>query len=115
MPESVINEVLEMLMASGLVSSESEFSRDWLGRSESYMRVLRFYKESPSIASIAICASKLQYYGRKLAHTDEYEDLSHRFAELSEACHHHINATSKATWLNVPEMGPTAGKNHRAV
>ena len=58
----VLNEVFELLQQIGAVSSESEFSTDWLARSECYMRTLRFKQANPSVGTLAICASKLQHY-----------------------------------------------------
>ena len=42
MQKTVLNEVFELLVQIGAVNSESEFSKDWLCRSERYMRTLRF-------------------------------------------------------------------------
>ena len=42
MQKMVLNEVFELLQQIGAVSSESEFSTDWLARSECRMRTLRF-------------------------------------------------------------------------
>ena len=103
-----------MLLENQLVRSESEFSKDWLGRSDCYMRALRFHNGEPSIATIAVCASKLQHYERRLAAAGRYEELSMRFIELSEACHSHINDRSEATWLIAPEKGSVSGKFQRA-
>ena len=64
MQKTVLNEVFELLQQIGAVSSESEFSKDWLCRSECYMRTLRFKRVKPSVGTLAICASKLQHYGR---------------------------------------------------
>ena len=64
MQKTVLNEVFELLQQIGAVSSESEFSRDWLARSECYMRTLRFKHANPSVRTLAICASKLQHCAR---------------------------------------------------
>lgn len=50
MQKTVLNEVFELLQQIGAVSSESEFSKDWLCRSECYMRTLRFKRVKPSVA-----------------------------------------------------------------
>ena len=42
MQKTVLNDVFELLQQIGAVSSESESSRDWLCRSECYVRTLRF-------------------------------------------------------------------------
>lgn len=99
MKKSVINVVYDVLLQIGAVSSESEFSREWLGRSECYLRTLRFKGAEPSVATIAICASKLQHYGQRMQNTDKHMQLGKQFEALSERCHKQINATSEAAWL----------------
>ena len=49
MQKTVLNDVFELLQQIGAVGSESEFSRDWLGRSEGYVRTLRFKRVKPSV------------------------------------------------------------------
>jgi hypothetical protein len=108
MKQLVLTEVLELLLEQELVASESEFSRDWLCRSDSYMRGLRFHQKLPSIASIAICASKLQHYGDRLSQAGVHDELCERLLDLSEACHRQINERATAKWCNAPEMGSAA-------
>ncbi len=62
MQKTVLNEIFELLQQIGAVSSESEFSKDWLCRSECYMRTLRFKRVKPSVGTLAICASTLQHW-----------------------------------------------------
>ena len=100
MAETILNEVFEAVREMGLTRTESEFSVDWLGRSECYMRTLRFEKQPPSIATIAICASKLQHYGERMVRTDKYKREGTKFLALSEQCHKAINADAEATWLD---------------
>jgi hypothetical protein len=100
MQKTVINDVFELLQQIGAVNSESEFSRDWLCRSESYMRTLRFKRAKPSVGTLAICASKLQYYGRCMTATDAHKQVSARFIELSELCHQQINSNAELVWMN---------------
>lgn len=112
MTKTVLNDVLDLLIEHQLVSSESEFSKDWLGRSESYLRVQRFHNEPPSIGSVATCASKLQHYGKRLSETGRHDALSDRFIELSDACHRYINMRCEDGWLQTLEKG-SAAKNIR--
>jgi len=98
MQKTVINEVFDLLKAIKAVDSESEFSRDWLGRSECYLRTLRFKGTKPSVATIAICASKLQHYGNQLIRQRQHKDLGERFLALSQQCHAQINQQSRAMW-----------------
>ena len=100
MQKTVLNEVFETLRAHKLVNSESEFSKDWCGRAESYLRCMRFNDLQPSVASIAICASKLQHYGHRMIETDAHKALGEQFIELSDLCHNHINAECEASWID---------------
>jgi hypothetical protein len=97
----VLKEVFEVLRSIGAVRSESEFSRDWLGRSECYLRSLRFNGLEPSVSSIAVCASKLQHYGKRMCATEQHQKLGERFIGLAEQCHSQINATAEQKWLTV--------------
>ena len=51
MQKTVLNEVFDLLVQIGAVSSESEFRKDWLCRSECYMRTLRFKRAKPSVGA----------------------------------------------------------------
>ena len=97
--KTILNEVYDLLKSKQLVSSESEFSRDWLGRSECYLRTLRFKGTTPSVGCVAICASKLQHYGQRMLATTEHKQLGERFVGLSNACHRQINSQSKQLWM----------------
>ena len=54
MQKTVLNEVYDLLKKIGAVDNESEFSTDWLARSECYMRTLRFKQANPSVGTLAI-------------------------------------------------------------
>jgi hypothetical protein len=98
--KTVLSDVYELLNSIGAVRSESEFSTDWLGRSECYLRTLRFRGSDASVGAVAICASKLQHYGTRMLHTEQHTELGKQFLQLSEQCHKQINAQSTAEWLN---------------
>ena len=101
MTKKVLSEVYAVLHSIGAVKNESEFSTDWLGRSECYLRTLRFKNVEASISSIAVCASKLQHYGTRMCATDTHKELGVQFLQLSEQCHKHINSTAEQTWMAV--------------
>jgi hypothetical protein len=100
MQKMVLDEIFDLLQQIGVVSSESEFSKDWLCRSECYMRTLRFKRTKPSVGTLAICASKLQHYGRRMTATERHKQLGKRFIELSEQCHEQINSDAVGWWSN---------------
>ena len=72
MKKTVLNEVYDLLKKIGAVDNESEFSTDWLARSECYMRTLRFKQANPSVGTLAICASKLQHYASCMTATERH-------------------------------------------
>ena len=98
MQKTVLNDVFELLQQIGAVSSESEFSKDWLCRSECYVRTLRFKRVKPSVGTLAICASKLKHYASCMTATDAHAKLSEQFIKLSEQCHKQINADAVGWW-----------------
>ena len=99
MDKSVLHRVFCFLREQGLVESESEFSRDWLARSECYLRSVRFKRAQPRVFTVAVCASKLHYYAERMRERGAHSDLAEQFSELSEQCHHYINKEAEAAWL----------------
>ena len=70
------------------VDNENELSK----------RTLRFKRVKPSVGTLAICASKLQHYGRCMTATERHTQLGKRFIELSEQCHKQINSDAVGWW-----------------
>ena len=96
MKKNVLNEVYEYLREVKAVENESEFSTDWLFKSECYMRSLRFKKSQPSIGTLAICASKLNYYGNKFNKNSTNNDIALKLLKLSEDCTRQVNYLSNS-------------------
>jgi hypothetical protein len=90
----VLDETYDLLRNVGIVTSESDFSENWLGCSESYLRTLRFKKAHPSIGSIAILGSRLQKAGEQMLGKPQYRPLGARFIAMSERCHALVNQQS---------------------
>ena len=99
MEGTVLKEVYELLRNIGAAANEAEFSRDWLGRSESYARRLRFKGVGASTGSVAICASKLQHYGKRMFESSAHSELGKQFLKLSRECHNMINEEAEVLWL----------------
>ncbi|WP_353611299.1 DUF6626 family protein [Roseobacter sp. AzwK-3b] len=59
-----------------VVSGETEFCRCWLAKSPCYMRTLRFQDSYPSADALAVLASKLAYFSKRLS---DSPDPSHQF------------------------------------
>ena len=99
MEGTVLKKVYELLRNIGAVANEAEFSRDWLGRRECYVRMLRFKGISASTGNISICASKLQHYGKRMFESSAHSELGKQFLELSRECCNTINDEADAQWL----------------
>ena len=87
----LLDETYDFLRNVGIVKSESEFSEEWLGRGECYMRTLRFKNAHPSIGSIAVCAVRLQKAGEQLKSTNRYRQIGLNFIAMSEKLTNHVN------------------------
>jgi hypothetical protein len=91
MQNTIIYEAYDFLRKTGIVENESEFSEDWLGASDCYLRTLRFKNAEPSMGFIAICASRLEKTGKQMVSTRRYKEIGEHFLDLSEKCHRHVN------------------------
>jgi hypothetical protein len=89
--KDILNEIFETLSGVGVVSTEGEFSQDWLGYSESYLRTLRFKNAEPSMGVLAICASRLQKAGEQIVSSPRHRHVGQHFLDLSERCHKLVN------------------------
>jgi len=95
----VLNQTYKLLKEMKVVKNESEFGREWLGKSESYMRMLRYKNIEASSGCVAVCGTKLAHYGNRMIETKEYKNLGKQFLELSERCKELINRRAEASWL----------------
>ena len=99
MNNEVLCEIYGLLKSIGAVQNESEFCEDWLKRSDSYLRQLRFNQAVASTTCLAICASKLRHYGKQMRDTVQHQQLGDECLFLSERCTELINKEAEATWL----------------
>ena len=91
MKKSVIFEVFDFLKQRGVVLSESDFSIEWLGQSESYFRGLRFKKTEPTLGVIAICGARLFRAGEFLSQSPYHTRLADEFFALGKRCDEIVN------------------------
>lgn len=91
MRKIILNEVFQYLYGLRLISSESDFSMDWLGQSESYFRGLRFKKAEPTLGVIAICGARLFKAGEFLSQSPYHTRLADEFFALGERCDEIVN------------------------
>ncbi len=94
MKKDIILEIFGFLKSKGIASTESEFSTDWLGCCEGYMRKLRHTKSEPSMGAIAICASRLLNAAEQLGKMPRYQHLAEQMVAMSEKCRELVDAES---------------------
>ena len=92
MKKEVILEIFAFLKNAAIVQTESEFSEDWLGHTECYMRTLRFKKADASLGTIAVCGTRMQKAGDQLIARLGCPSLGAQFIDLSEKCRTLVNA-----------------------
>ena len=67
MSDLILERARDTLMAAGIVRTQAEFCEGWLGKSECYLRTLRFNGVEPSAEALATLGSRLGYYANELA------------------------------------------------
>ena len=102
----LLEHMRDELIATGIVQNTSEFCRSWLGRSEGYIRVLRYHNTEPSVETLSICASKLGYYGARLAGSEHHEHQvwGKRLFDLKTLCDGAIAQQAEAVWRRPERM-----------
>ena len=103
MSRQLLHEVRDVLRAVDAIASEREFCERWLGKSECYMRTLRFSKLEPSADALATVSDKLRYYSEKMRDTENPKlvEASDDFERLADACWASIQSTARRKWAAV--------------
>ena len=121
----LLEHLRDELIQTGIVTNTPEFCRSWLGRSEGYIRVLRYNRIDPSVETLTICSNKLGYYAARLNGSDaeEHKAWAAKLINLKALCDSAIARQAEAVWRApermryepVSEMGSTASKICAAV
>jgi hypothetical protein len=82
------------------VQNTPEFCRSWLGRSEGYIRVLRYNRIDASVETLTICSNKLGYYAARLNGSDaeEHKAWAAKLINLKALCDSAIARQAEAVW-----------------
>jgi hypothetical protein len=93
---TMIDLVYDELLRTGFVSSRSQFSREWLGKNEAYMRNLTSKHTQPSIKVLATCACSLQNKGDSLVLYGDLDSKSKgkKLKKLARKCFDEILTVS---------------------
>lgn len=96
----LLEHMRDELIATGIVQNTPEFCRSWLGRSEGYIRVLRYHNTEPSVGTLSICSSKLGHYAARLAASEwaEHQAWGERLTNLKALCDRAIAKQAEAVW-----------------
>ena len=80
----LLEHIRDELRHSGAVQNIPEFCTSWLGRSEGYIRTLRFHQVEPSVKVLSVCSHKLGHYADRLrdSNTDAHKTWVESFDGL---------------------------------
>lgn len=100
-----LNEIYNKLSSIGVVDSKREFYKDWLNRSEGYVRWLKHSNKQPSADTLAICSSKLKHYSRLLTQKKDtkFVELASVFSDYSTKLDVMIFDNSTTKWMELME------------
>jgi hypothetical protein len=103
---NLIEHLRDKLIEYGAVKNTPEFCQSWLGRSEGYIRTLRYNQTGPSVEALAICASKLGYYADRLRDcaAEDQRTWLERFEHLQALCEIEIDRQAQAKWQEPQRM-----------
>ena len=103
----LLEHIRDELRGAGAIQNTPEFCTSWLGRSEGYIRTLRFHGLEPSVEALSVCSHKLGHYADKLRSSDQtdHQTWVATFDRLKDFCEHAIAKQSHAIWKQPERMG----------
>ena len=102
----LLEHLRDELIKTGIVQNTPEFCQSWLGRSEGYIRVLRYHDVEPSLETLTICANKLGHYANRLKASEDQEHQlwAAQLAKLKLLCDGAIAQQAEAVWRQPARM-----------
>ena len=96
----ILQEIRDQLKQCRAVSSDREFCEQWLGKSECYMRTLKYGELTPSADALMTCASKLHWYSRELGNSTHSHHVhwAEVFERLRERCVNTVELQAQHNW-----------------
>lgn len=97
---NLLETTYKTLTELGAVQTRSEFCREWLGRGEGYVRMLRHHNQPPSIDVISVLCDRLRFYTQRYSEHGTKQDrmVAKRYERLAENCEQFINSRSRSIW-----------------
>ena len=102
----LLEHIRDELRGSGAIQNTPEFCTSWLGRSEGYIRTLRFNQIEPSVETLSVCSHKLGHYADRLrdSNTDAYKTWVESFDGLKSLCDQAIAKQAHQIWQEPDRM-----------
>ena len=102
----LLEHLRDELIKSDIVQNTPEFCESWLGRSEGYIRVLRYHEGEPSLETLTICANKLGHYAARLKGSEhqDHQLWADQLSNLKVLCDHAIAKQAEAVWRQPERM-----------
>jgi len=97
---TLLERVRDRLREAGIVATDREFCEAWLGKSECYVRGLRFNHLPPSADALANCASRLAWAARELRehNTARHRQWAQVLDELRVDCYAAMDQQAQSKW-----------------
>jgi hypothetical protein len=97
---NLLETTYKTLTELGAVQTRSEFCREWLGRGEGYVRMLRHHNQPPSIDVISVLCDRLRFYKQQYSEQGTKQDImvAKRYERLADECEQFVNSRSRSIW-----------------
>ena len=106
MSVKLLEHICDELRGSGAIQNTPEFCTGWLGRSEGYIRTLRFHGLEPSVEALSVCSHKLGHYADRLrdSDADTHKTWVQSFDRLKRLCDQAIAKQAHQIWQEPDRM-----------
>ena len=103
----ILEHIRDELRGSVAIQNTPEFCTGWLGRSEGYIRTLRFHQLEPCVEALSVCSHKLGHYADKLRGSDKdtHKAWVQSFDGLKALCDQAIAKHAHQIWREPDRMG----------
>lgn len=101
MADMILEQVRDALREANIIATDREYCEKWLGKSECYLRSLRFNDISPSADALANCAARLAWAANGLRTRDPvaHAHWAEVLDDLRVRCYHAMDQQAQSKWL----------------
>lgn len=100
MADMILEQVRDALRTANIIATDREYCELWLGKSECYLRSLRFNDISPSADALANCAARLAWTANALRARDAvaHAHWADVLDDLRVRCYHAMDQQAQSKW-----------------